>query len=90
METLRHLPSPPTKRLAIHVKPAAERALRREHPWVFDESITKQNAKGEAGSLAIIFDRKKDKFLAAGLYDPYSPIRIKALQFNKPATINAR
>jgi 23S rRNA (cytosine1962-C5)-methyltransferase len=90
METVRHLPSPPNKRLAVHVKPAAERALRQEHPWVFEDSITKQNTEGEAGSLAIIFDRKKDKFLAAGLYDPYSPIRIKALQFNKPATINAR
>ena len=65
METLRHLPSPPSKRLAIHVKPAAERALRQGHPWVFDESITKQNAEGAAGSLAIIFDRKKDKFLGS-------------------------
>lgn len=89
METLHQLPARPDKRLAVRVKPAAERALRREHPWVFEEAITKQSAEGEAGSLAVIFDRKKDKFLAAGLYDPYSPIRIKALQFNTPATINA-
>ncbi len=89
MDTLAHLPGPPTQRLAIHVKPAAERALRRAHPWVFEEAITKQNAEGKAGSLAIIFDRKKDKFLAAGLYDPHSPIRIKALQFGQPARIDA-
>ena len=88
MEALAHLPDPPKKRLAIHVKPAAERALKREHPWVFEEAITKQNTEGEAGSLAIIFDRKKDKFLAAGLFDPYSPIRIKAIQFGKSAQIN--
>jgi 23S rRNA (cytosine1962-C5)-methyltransferase len=88
MDFFRNLPKPPTQRLAIHVKPAAERALRREHPWVFEDAVVKQNAEGEAGSLAIIFDKKKDKFLAAGLYDPYSPIRIKALQFNTPATIN--
>ncbi|MEQ8702968.1 MAG: class I SAM-dependent rRNA methyltransferase [Phaeodactylibacter sp.] len=89
METFANLPAPPGKRLAIHVKPAAERALRREHPWIFEEAIAKQNATGEAGSLAIIFDRKKDKFLAAGFYDPHSPIRIKALQFGKPAKIEA-
>lgn len=89
MESLSYLPAPPGKRLAIHVKPAAERALRRGHPWIFEEAITKQNTEGEAGSLSIIFDRKKDKFLAAGLYDPFSPIRIKALQFGTPANINA-
>ncbi len=85
-----NLPAPPARRLAVKVKPAAERALRNEHPWIYDEAIVSQNAEGAAGSLAIIFDRKKDKFLAAGLYDPHSPIRIKVLQFHKPAVIDAR
>lgn len=89
MEALAHLPSPPARRLAVHVKPAAERALRQEHPWIFEEAIVRQNSEGEAGSLAIIFDRKKDKFLAAGLYDPHSLIRIRALQFGQPAKIDA-
>lgn len=62
--------------------------VRKQHPWVFDASITKQNKEGKAGDLAIVFDQKKNKFLALGLYDPHSPIRIKLLQFNQGATID--
>ncbi len=62
--------------------------IRKEHPWVFDESIIKQSSEGNAGDLAIIYDQKKNKLMAIGLYDPFSPIRIKVLQFKKPATIN--
>ncbi len=62
--------------------------VRKQHPWVFDASITKQNKDGKAGDLAFVFDQKKNKFLALGLYDPHSPIRIKLLQFNQSATID--
>lgn len=75
-------------RIAIKVKSAAERMIRKEHPWVFEDSIVKQSQEGAAGDLAIIYDQKKNKLLAIGLYDPFSPIRIKVLQFKKPATIN--
>lgn len=84
---LSRLPVTSTQRIAIHVKPAAENALREGHPWLFEGSITKQNREGEPGTLAIIFDRK-DRFLAVGLYDPNSPIRVKVLQHHKPAKIN--
>ncbi len=77
------------QRLAIKLKPAAERMVKKGHPWVFSDSIIKQNAEGEAGDLAIIFDSKKNKFLACGFYDPHSPIRIKILQFHKSATIDS-
>ena len=83
------LPSfPAQERLAIRLKPAAERMVRKQHPWVFEASITKQNKEGKAGDLAIVFDQKKNKFLALGLYDPSSPIRIKLLQFHKGANID--
>jgi 23S rRNA (cytosine1962-C5)-methyltransferase len=62
--------------------------VRKEHPWVFEDSIVKQSQDGKAGDLAIIYDQKKNKLMAIGLYDPFSPIRIKVLQFKKPATIN--
>ncbi len=62
--------------------------VKKGHPWVFDKSIVKQSKKGTAGDLAIIFDRKKNKFLACGLFDPHSPIRIRILQVHRPAMID--
>jgi 23S rRNA (cytosine1962-C5)-methyltransferase len=88
MSDLSKLPALPNKNIAIKVKPAAERAIKQGHPWVYDNAITKQSRDGQAGDLAIIYDKKKDKFLAIGLYDPDSPIRIKILQSGKRAKIN--
>lgn len=83
------LPNIPTQKIAIKLKPSAETLVKKGHPWVFENSIIKQNKEGKSGDLAIIFDSKKNKFLACGFYDPNSPIRIKVLQANKPVTINA-
>ena len=71
------------------MRPAVEKIIRSGHPWVFEKGIEKIKEGGKAGDLAVIFDRKKNKFLAVGLYDPSSPIRIKILQANKSANINA-
>ncbi len=77
------------ERIAIKLRPAAEKKIKQEqHPWIFDESIEKQNKKGKSGDLAIVFDKRKNSFLACGLYDADSPIRIKLLQFNQASTIN--
>lgn len=81
------LPHPSAQRIALRVTPAAERALRQGHPWVFDQAITEQNRPGASGDLAVIFDDKRH-FMAIGLYDPASPIRVRILQAGQPATIN--
>lgn len=81
------LPTPSTQRIAMHVTPSAERSIKKGHPWLFENSIRKQNRDGRPGDIAIVFDNK-NSFLAAGLYDPLSPIRVKILQHNNPATIN--
>jgi 23S rRNA (cytosine1962-C5)-methyltransferase len=73
--------------LAVHIHPAAERAIRGGHPWVYQEAIRKQRHPGRPGDLAVIFDRK-DRFLAAGLYDPESPIRIRVLHQGQPEPID--
>jgi len=75
------------KRLALHVTTAAERAVRDGHPWLFAEAITRQNQDGRAGDLAILFDHK-NRFLAVGLYDPASPLRVRVLHYGRPATID--
>ncbi len=82
------IPDIQTKRIAIKLKPVAEKMVKRGHPWIFEDSIAKQSAEGKAGDLAIIYDVRKNNFLACGLYDPYSPIRIKLIQFKKTAQIN--
>lgn len=74
------------RRLAVRVRPAAERALRSGHPWLFDESITSISGQGSAGDLAVVFDAK-NRFLAAGLYDPESPIRVRVLVHGAPDEI---
>ncbi len=87
MTFLDHLPHPGERNIALHVAPAAERALKSGHPWLFESGIQKQSHAGNPGDLAVIFDRKR-RFLAVGLYDPDSPIRVKILQHRDGATIN--
>ncbi len=84
---LARLPSPSPQRIALHVTAPAERAIRQAHPWVFDQSIIEQSHSGVPGDLAVIFDSKR-KFLAIGLYDPTSPLRVRILQKGKPAPID--
>ncbi|MBC7876249.1 MAG: class I SAM-dependent methyltransferase [Anaerolineales bacterium] len=86
--SLSQLPKPADKRIALRIHSQAERALRQGHPWIFDQSITEQSHVGAPGDLAVIFDDKR-RFLAIGLYDPTSSIRVRILQSRQPATINA-
>ena len=84
---LAELPQISTKRIAVNVNAPAQRLLRSQHPWLFESSITKISHDGKSGDLAVIFDNKK-KFLAIGIYDPASPIRVRILAAGKSATIN--
>jgi 23S rRNA (cytosine1962-C5)-methyltransferase len=79
--------SQPKRNIAVRVTENAETMIRKHHPWIFDQSITYQSHAGKAGDLAVIFDSQR-KFLALGLWDPDSVIRIRILQFSKPAEID--
>ena len=74
-------------RLRLRVTSAAESFIRSGHPWVYETSVREQNRAGEAGELAVIYDRR-DRFLAIGLYDPYSPLRVRVLHTGLPVTLN--
>ena len=78
----------PVPRLRLRVTAAAESRLRARHPWLFSDSIRKQNRPGEPGELAVIYDGR-DRFLALGLFDPDSPIRVRILHAGKPQTVDA-
>src|SRR5450755_3499817 len=77
-----------TARLRLRITAAAETIVRAGHPWLFADSIHESNRAGQSGELAVIYDRK-DKFLAVGLFDPDSPIRVRILHAGKPTTIDA-
>lgn len=82
------LPNISTNTISVKLRPKAERMVKKKHPWVFEDSIVKINQDGNSGDVVVVYDSKKNKFLACGLYDPYSPIKIKLLQFLKPAQLN--
>jgi 23S rRNA (cytosine1962-C5)-methyltransferase len=79
--------SKPRKNIAVRVSDVAESMIRKQHPWIFDQSIIYQSHAGKAGDLAVIFDSNRN-FMAVGLWDPDSVIRIRILQFVKSAEIN--
>jgi 23S rRNA (cytosine1962-C5)-methyltransferase len=70
----------------LRVVPQAERALREGHPWLYDTSIL-EPVDGSPGDLAVVFDRKR-RFLAIGLFDPTSPIRLRVLHAGDPVRID--
>ena len=74
--------------LRLRVTAAAESALRGGHPWLFEESIREQSRLGQTGELAAVYDRQ-DRFLAIGLFDADSPLRVRVLHSGKPVTLDA-
>jgi 23S rRNA (cytosine1962-C5)-methyltransferase len=77
----------PVKRIPVKVSKEAERAIRQGHPWVFENSISKISDTAKTGDIAVIFDQKRNQFLALGLIDLESPIRIKIVHHGKPKKI---
>jgi 23S rRNA (cytosine1962-C5)-methyltransferase len=86
-DLLAQIPRPAGQRIALRVTPAAQRALRGGHPWLYAEAITAQSSAGQPGDLAVIFDERR-RFLAIGLYDPTSPIRVRVLRYRSPEPID--
>jgi 23S rRNA (cytosine1962-C5)-methyltransferase len=80
-------PSSAPARLRLRVTAAAESTIRGGHPWLFASSIREQNRDGQTGELAVIYDRQ-DRFLAIGLFDSDSPIRVRVLHAGKPVTVD--
>lgn len=78
---------PDEPRLRLRVTTTAEWVLRSGHPWLFSDSIHEQNRAGRLGELAVIYDRH-DNFLAIGLFDPDSPLRVRVLHRGKPQLID--
>ncbi len=81
-------PSEIAPRLRLRVTPAAEQAVRQGHPWVYGDKVREQNRPGETGEIAVLYDRA-DRFLALGLYDLDSAIRLRILHQGRPVQLDA-
>lgn len=71
----------------MRITAEAERRVRFGHPWLYQEAIQRQSQEGPPGALAALYDRR-NRFLAIGLYDPLSPIRVRILQRHRRAPID--
>ena len=80
--------APAQSLLRLHISPTADWKLRSGHPWLYSDSILEQSRAGELGDLAAVYDRHNN-FLAIGLFDPDSPLRVRVLHRGKPRTIDA-
>ncbi len=74
--------------LAVKLNSAGERSVRKNHPWIFSDSIQKLNKEGNSGDIAVIFSHNGNKPMGVGLYDPHSPIRIKMIHFGSGVKID--
>jgi 23S rRNA (cytosine1962-C5)-methyltransferase len=74
-------------RLRLRITARAESILRSGHPWLFAESVVAQNRPGDLGELGVVYDRR-DRFLALGLFDPESPLRLRILLSGKPHAVD--
>ncbi len=75
------------KRIKLQVSNSGIASLHRGHPWLYAEKIKSESHQGEPGDLAVVFDAKR-RFVAVGLYDPFSHIRMRALHTSNPGPID--
>ena len=55
---------------------------------MFDQALRSVSGSGSAGDLGVVFDDNR-RFVAIGLYDPDSPIRLRILHQGKPRQIDS-
>lgn len=73
--------------IRIKISKTLEQKIRRGYPWVFHYQVQNVNIKGKAGDLAVVYD-SNNEFLAIGLYDPESEIRLRILKTSNPVDID--
>lgn len=76
------------KVIKLQVSKTLQAKILKGRPWVFDFQIQNLVPGGKPGDLGVIYD-SKNKFLAIGLYDPFSDIRLRILQWGVPLSVDA-
>jgi len=76
------------KVIKLQVSKTLQVKILKGYPWVFDYQIQNPPPQGQPRDLGIVYNTK-NKFLAIGLYDPFSAIRLRVLQQGSPREIDA-
>jgi 23S rRNA (cytosine1962-C5)-methyltransferase len=68
--------------IKITLKPGRSAPFSNRHPWLFSGAIAKESSLAKAGDWVKVVD-DKDVFIAYGLYNPHSQIRIRLYAFEQ-------
>lgn len=77
----------PGKTVKLQASNSAMASLHRGYPWLYAERVKAESHRGQPGDLGVVYDGK-GRFVAVGLYDPPSPIRLRVLRASKPGPID--
>ena len=74
-------------RIKIKVSKSLQGKIRKGFPWVHYYQLNNRKVSGKAGDLGVVYD-SDNRFLAVGLFDPFSDIRLRILQTRNPREID--
>ena len=74
-------------KLKLKISKTLQSKIRKGYPWVRYFQVRNRNVRGDAGDLGVVYDAD-NRFLAVGLYDPYSVIRLRILHTGEPVAID--
>jgi 23S rRNA (cytosine1962-C5)-methyltransferase len=74
-------------RIKIKISKNHQNKIRKGFPWVYFYQLSNRKVTGKAGDLGVIYD-SDNRFLAIGLFDPFSDIRLRILQTRNPREID--
>ncbi len=75
-------------KLKIKISKTLQAKIAKGHPWVHFYQLQNRDIRGNAGDLGVIYD-SNNRFLAIGLFDPVSDIRLRILSTGEPVVIDA-
>ena len=74
-------------RIKIKISKSLQSKIRKGFPWVHYYQLNNRKISGKAGDLGVVYD-SDNRFLAVGLFDPFSDIRLRILQTRNPREID--
>ena len=75
------------KIIKIKISKKFQKKIRSGYPWIFYYQVQNRNIPGALGDIGVVYDAD-NQFLAIGLYDPFSDIRLRILQTKSQADLD--